>query len=410
VDLPGFIHNGEEKQFVFDLVKEYMSNPRAIILAVITGNNDQSNQAVFDECKALDQNGRRTLGIITKPDTIAKRDIANWMDLAMNRTIYFERGWHVLRNRGPDEVDASFEQRNATEIAFFNEALWSKLPKENVGIEALRKRLSDLLFGHLKRELPAVRDEILESLQNTVDEIERLGERRETLYQQRVLLMSMAVRINNNIKAATLGYYADQFFGNINMQAAPSAEPNIRRFRAVVQHLNMHFADEMRLKGHDYAFGVGPGDDDVAMAQDLQAEEELETFEGSAVDSTQPRPKKMTRKESVQWVTQMLKRSRGAELVGNFNPALIGLIFKELAKRWEKISTDHVHKVAKCCKQFITAVIKDAAPSAASKDLTERLMELSVEEALERALESAKEELTRVLVDKEVIMTYVIYL
>ncbi|CAO2650945.1 Nn.00g092420.m01.CDS01 [Neocucurbitaria sp. VM-36] len=409
VDLPGFIHNGVEKQFVFDLVKGYMANPRAIILAVITGGNDMNLQAVFDECDTLDKGGRRTLGIITKPDTIARRDVRNWINLALNKGFFLERGWHVLRNRGPDEIDSTFEERDLAEEEFFAQKPWADLPKDSVGIEALRIRLSTLLFVHLKRELPAVQQEILEQLQVTDSDIAVLGEKRDTTYQQRVLLMHMATQINTNIKSAISGYYADKFFANMDMEAAPSAEPNIRRFRACVQELNMRFADFMRLKGHCFVFGLEPGVDDFDMAEDVQADEDLKIMDDTfcnSHDSILSKPKKLTRAESIKWVTEMLRRSRGGELAGHFNPNLIGLIFKEQSERWDHISTKHINYVAECCKLFIHAVIEDAAPVATGKEITERLMELSVDETLNRSLQSAKAELARILADKKTIMTY----
>jgi hypothetical protein len=69
------------------------------------------------------------MGNITKPDAIAKRDIPNWIELAQNKQIYLEKGWHMLRNRGPEEMDFSFEQRNKTETEFFSKGRFDELPK-----------------------------------------------------------------------------------------------------------------------------------------------------------------------------------------------------------------------------------------------------------------------------------------
>jgi hypothetical protein len=37
---------------------------------------------------------------------------------------------------------------------------------------------------------------------------------------------------------------------------------NIRRFQAVIQHINLNFTNNMRLRGFKFAFGVGPSDEE----------------------------------------------------------------------------------------------------------------------------------------------------
>lgn len=82
VDLPGLIHSEskslttQDLELVTELVKSYMKNPRSIILAVITAKNDFSNQIILKRARELDPEGSRTLGIITKPDTLIKDTVA----------------------------------------------------------------------------------------------------------------------------------------------------------------------------------------------------------------------------------------------------------------------------------------------------------------------------------------------
>jgi WD40 repeat protein len=76
VDLPGLIHaenkqqSAKDLQLVSSLVRSYMANSRSIILAVVSARNDYANQIVTKLARDVDPKGLRTLGIITKPDSL----------------------------------------------------------------------------------------------------------------------------------------------------------------------------------------------------------------------------------------------------------------------------------------------------------------------------------------------------
>jgi len=76
VDLPGLIHAENKLQTTADvntvqqMVRSYMANRRSIILAVVSAKNDYPNQIVLKMARDVDGKGHKTLGIITKPDTL----------------------------------------------------------------------------------------------------------------------------------------------------------------------------------------------------------------------------------------------------------------------------------------------------------------------------------------------------
>jgi hypothetical protein len=405
VDLPGLIHatnkaqTETDKELILNLVKEYMKNPRTIILAVVSAKNDYANQIILDHCRKIDEQGRRTLGIITKPDFLREgtdNELA-WIDLAQNKDIYLERGWHMLKNRGDNQMNLTFEQRNADESLFFSKGRYADLPRECVGIDSLRERLSKVLLNHLIKELPSLKEEMVNKLQGTLAEIEKLGDRRNTANEQRMVLMKISMRVNNTLKSAIQGYYEASFFGPINMDAAVDASENIRRFRAVVQHLNINFASDMRLRGHKYAFGAGPGDEEQDTEEDAEAQEELDKPEEYSRPDHLPKPTELTRQEAVEWVKKILERSRGYELPGTFQPMLISQLFWEQSQPWKHIASQHIETVASVCKQFVGMVLQDSAPS----EFRSRIAAFNVDSALTQALHSAKEELAKVLKDKD---------
>ena len=76
VDLSGLFHaekkqqSAKDVQLVSSLVRTYMASTRSIILAVVSAKNDYANQIVTTLAREVDPKGLRTLGIITKPDTL----------------------------------------------------------------------------------------------------------------------------------------------------------------------------------------------------------------------------------------------------------------------------------------------------------------------------------------------------
>jgi hypothetical protein len=49
-----------------------MKNPRSVVLAVVTAKNDHALQIILKRAKEVDPKGLRTLGLITKPDTLPR--------------------------------------------------------------------------------------------------------------------------------------------------------------------------------------------------------------------------------------------------------------------------------------------------------------------------------------------------
>ncbi|OJD21610.1 hypothetical protein ACJ73_07048 [Blastomyces percursus] len=147
-------------------------------------------------------------------------------------------------------------------------------------------------------------------------------------------------------------------------------EGNSRRLRAVVQHLNIKFAERMHRRGHIYY---------------IQEEDTAETPEPQ--EKSAPFP--LSRKAAVTRVVQILKRSRGREIPGTFNPMLISQLFWEQSEGWGDIARGHVEAVAPAYKNFLLDVLDHVA----APELKTRLLSMTVLPALGAALNAALKEL-----------------
>ncbi|PVI06772.1 GTP-binding protein [Periconia macrospinosa] len=402
VDLPGLIHSTNKaqteagKELILDLVKEYMKNERTIILAVVSAKNDYANQIVLDHARKADGKGNRTLGIITKPDYLREgsQNELDWIELAQNKNINLKNGWHMLKNRGEDQGDFTFRQRNEEEALFFSKGIYANLPREFVGIDSLRERLSKLLLNHLIKELPSLKREMDSKLRETYEAIDELGESRSTFEEQRRELMKVSMQFHGILKAAISGFYEGTFFGAVGLEKGMESPENIRRFRAVAQHLNLKFARDMRLLGHKFAIGSSPGEKDEGTGGEESSDKE--TSEDDPTSLFLPSPKTLSREGAIAWVKKTLVRTRGYELPGTFQPMLISQLFWEQSQPWEILAQEHVRQVSQASKDFIYAALKHAAP----KEFVDRLAGLNVDAALQNLLDDAKEELKKLVKDK----------
>lgn len=163
VDLPGLFqleHNANDgdKERVKDLVKRYISEPKAIILAVVTAVHDVFNQEIIQLVR--DSNGalNRTIGVLTKSDLLVTGSTGESaaIQLASNKKITLGLGWHVFRNmEHQGDTTVSYEHRDEAERKFFSKLPWSQIGQQNTGVIALREKLSQRLFGYITHDLPA---------------------------------------------------------------------------------------------------------------------------------------------------------------------------------------------------------------------------------------------------------------
>ncbi|RWA06466.1 hypothetical protein EKO27_g8647 [Xylaria grammica] len=382
VDIPGLIHastkgvSDADVALVAEITEHYISQPRTICLAVISAANDVANQTILTKVRRVDPQGDRTLGIITKPDIPpAGSGSANaFLELARNENVFFKLGWHVLRNRKFEESANSLVERNQTEAMFFRTSNFKSLPKECVGVDALRTRLSVLLFEHVKQELPQLRQDLEEALYEAHKERDLLGAPRSSSEECRSYLAQLSLDYYELCKAAVHGFYEESFF-HFNSDEEFSSKSNITivRLRAVIQQLNTDFAKAFRLRGHKFQVDLS----------DQSSTKRTPTQPG---DDGQIR---LSKEEAFDWIRKALVRTRGKELVGNFNPLLVGELFWEQSSGWKQLAVDHLEEVSHVCERFLGILLDAKVP----KDVRSRLFSSKISDALKGRRQAAHREL-----------------
>ena len=407
VDLPGLIQtetrgvSEEDVELVTEITDRYISQPRTICLAVVSASNDYANQGILKKVRKVDPEGDRTLGIITRPDRLPSGSGSEqvFLGLARNEDIFFKLGWHVLKNRSYEEGSSSFEQRNMSEIGYFRTSNFSTLPKECVGITSLRERLSQLLFDHVKHELPKLGKDLEEAFTDTQLNLDALGNRRATPQECKAFLTQLSLDLYEVGKAAVNGHYEGEYFAHDSDHTFSVESPTtIRRLRAVIQYKNSQFSNLLRTRGCKYHIGEREEAKAEGEATDKARvhSEAAKTNVGSIASFAEPAPPThWPKSRAMDWVRGVLVRTRGKELPGNFNPLLIGELFWEQSSKWQRMAEHHVEDVADVCTRFLDALLREKCP----KDVYTRLWSSKIEDALMSRFDGSTREIEKIMED-----------
>lgn len=382
VDLPGLIHHPNKEQTQDDvdipreLVKKYMSQPRAIVLAIVTAKNDTSNQVVLKMAKEADAHGARTMGIITKPDCLI-RDSPNeaaFFALASNKETSFKLDWHVLRNGDFNERKNPDYNRDNAEKEFFASGIWKNLPSSKRGVDALRTRLSHVLYEQIQKELPSLITEIEQELADCKTVLDRLGSPRDTPGSRRSYLTAMADRFRDLVRAGNDGIYQDPFFkiDDSDLQLGQNDEL-IPRLRANLRREEMKFVDRMHKEGHTY--NIVPN---------------LSKIPNSA-SSKSPGQTQITEADFLQEIRVLLDHSKGRELPGTFTPLLVGDLFLRQSRNWETIAVEFAEEAWGLVKKFLDEVLAHVSDESVRRAVLEEVIDPAMESKLSKLKEKVNE-------------------
>ncbi|KAK0260156.1 hypothetical protein LTR35_018028 [Friedmanniomyces endolithicus] len=361
VDLPGLIHAESKQQsaqdvdLVASLVRDYIANPRSIVLAVVSAKNDYAVQIVTRFTREVDPRGLRTLGIITKPDTLhfGSDSEAAYLSLARNEDVQFRLGWHVLRNRDFDTRHLSRGERDEAEEKFFSSGVWQTLPLHSLGVESLRPRLSTVLKEQIISELPALIRDIESGLVDARDRLDHLGDPRRTTHEQRLYLIRISEGFSSLLSSANNGTYGRDFFGDARAEIGFK-----KRLRAVIQDLLLEFAQTMQINGHLQQI---LDDDEVNSGNHLNV--------AASTSHTC-----ILRSAYIEGVSELMRRTRGRELPGTFNPLIVGDLFFNQSLPWSKLVQEYMDHIVAAARTTVELILAHSADASTAESLLREII------------------------------------
>jgi hypothetical protein len=186
VDLPGLINFSDRSSSVSDddvkkgdgptddvavvqeMVLKYIEPKRSLIVLVRNVNQDDEAQNAYGLLKRVDKGRERTIQVLTKCDAIETDETTDrairWLRDSEDNAL----GYHACccRIRGKD---TDYETENALLKDAFTDC-------ENVGVQRLQGRLSQLLKERIKVNLPIIMKEISKEIENAHGILERVGQ------------------------------------------------------------------------------------------------------------------------------------------------------------------------------------------------------------------------------------------
>ncbi|KAI8716830.1 hypothetical protein NCS52_00977400 [Fusarium sp. LHS14.1] len=392
VDLPGLFHAETEtqslagKETVDQLVESYMKQKNSIILVVVSANSQLASHMALRRVKEMDPKRQRTIGVITKPDLThpGLDDEKTYIKVARNQenANKLQLGWHVLRNRS--EKEASLEARDEVEEEFFKSGAWATIPENDRGIANLRRKLSKVLYDHIRNSLPSVVEDIENSLRERQEQLDRLGKPRADDAEKRLFLVSIAGEFQRLARDGIQGRYNEhRFFGDL--------EAEDRKLRAQLRSFNRAFDYILKTKGSKQLIVA----DDQEPEDEVQCPDYLEAFLGQYEF---PDPEMITTSELNAELEKHAAANLGRELPGSSNTDLAIQLFKKQAAPWKEIAECHIKQVIDIAKAFVDDLFSHVAGPPGINRTTEAILTTCVDpffEDKEKLLQDKLEELLR---------------
>eukprot|EP00605_Chrysophyceae_sp_TOSAG23-4_P002532 GSChrysophyteH1.ASY1.ANO1.2797.1 assembled CDS len=155
---------------------EFTSNPNAIILAVTAANQDLTNSDGLKIARAVDPEGERTIGVLTKVDIMDAG--TDCMDILSNRVVPLRRGYIAVCNRSQKDIIESRSIRDGLskeQMYFLKHPKYRNIPSK-CGTQNLARMLNQILMLHIRDSLPDIKSKIMTMMVTVQANIDALGE------------------------------------------------------------------------------------------------------------------------------------------------------------------------------------------------------------------------------------------
>ncbi|TRY97236.1 hypothetical protein DNTS_013722 [Danionella cerebrum] len=177
IDLPGIarVATGNQpidiENQIKSLIEKFIQRQETISLVVVPSNIDIATTEALKMASKVDPSGKRTLGILTKPDLV-DRGMENMVVRTVNNeVIRLKKGYMIVKCRGQQDINDKLELDKALEKE--KECL---LEDGKATIPLLAERLTKELVKHITKTLPQLQKELQMKLDKTSEDLRALGE------------------------------------------------------------------------------------------------------------------------------------------------------------------------------------------------------------------------------------------
>ncbi|KAI9058586.1 hypothetical protein FKP32DRAFT_1581292 [Trametes sanguinea] len=182
VDLPGIVQNAEPEtvQLVEEMVNSYIQGT-SLILVTLPMSDDIENQKAARLAQLADPQGLRTIGVLTKPDTLtagSTKARQMWLDVLEGRRYPLLHGYYCTRQPDDDERSRGLSGAAAreAEMKFFTTTPpWATSQHQHkFGTANLVQNISKLLTQIIRESLPKLLGQVAAQLEVCNAQLDKL--------------------------------------------------------------------------------------------------------------------------------------------------------------------------------------------------------------------------------------------
>ena len=220
-----------------------------------------------------------------------------------------------------------------------------------MGIGALKPRLSTVLKDQIVSELLSLILDVQAGINNSQSRLRQLGGARGTPQEQQGYLMNVSQSFSSLVKAAVNGLYIHEFFSNATTDVGFS-----KQLQAVVQDILLEFAEDMRCEGHNQ-----------------EIIEDAFTLESTSI------PKQILQSDFLNNVRELMRRTRGCELPGTFNPLIVGDLFYQQLRPWQQLMEHFSERILHATRTSLELILTHTADKATGEGLVQDVIDPAME-------------------------------
>ncbi|SJL13186.1 uncharacterized protein ARMOST_16625 [Armillaria ostoyae] len=213
-DLPGLIAsvgstgNEGDIKLVKTLVESYISKPSCLILLTVACETDFENQGAHHLAKTHDSEGKRTIGVLTKPDRIPAGDEAGWLDFIRNEREPLENNWYCVKQPSSTDIKngITWAEARTRENEFFSmTAPWAELDpmyQRYLRTVNLVERISNILSDLILKRLPNIQMELERAIEGALQQLAMLPKEppKNPLHEISTLLSEFAMDVSRHVE------------------------------------------------------------------------------------------------------------------------------------------------------------------------------------------------------------------
>jgi GTPase SAR1 family protein len=177
VDLPGIQNAGPTKEAILALIESNVKKPWTLILIVSEAKQDAELTQAIEVAAKYDPNQERTIRVLSKFDNFdspeSQQRAIELIRNGLNSPSPLDLGPHAVVSVGSDsklrvgkEGDLDEQQQL---VGTYN------LPESRAGVIALKQRLQPLFASLIKKPLPLLKQNVSNTLNQTVAKLEKIG-------------------------------------------------------------------------------------------------------------------------------------------------------------------------------------------------------------------------------------------